>query len=93
VRCNNVLFLQGIAGQGGIRRQLKRLQVSSFFQARFTTRPSPAGRARPYVFAIECENTTSTSVPERVPVLILNCARLASTSALVKDRLTAASGD
>jgi len=38
--------------------------------------------------AIACENTISISVPECVPVLMWNCARLASTSALVSDRLT-----
>ena len=41
-------------------------------------------------FAVACENTTSISVPERAPVLIWNRARLASTSALVSDRLTPA---
>src|SRR6266481_4450631 len=34
------------------------------------------------------ENTTSISVPERAPVLMWNCARLASTRALVSERLT-----
>lgn len=66
----------------------------------YTRRPFLAGSANVdaasralYVFAIARENTTSTSVPERAPVLMLNCARFASTSALVNDRLTAASGD
>ena len=39
--------------------------------------------------ATACGNTISISVPERPPVLIWNLARLASTSALVSDRLTA----
>src|SRR4051794_7335524 len=47
-------------------------------------------RARAQAFAVACENTTSISVPERAPVLIWNRARLASTSALVSDRLTPA---
>ena len=38
--------------------------------------------------AIVSGNTTSISVPECVPVLIWNWARLASTSALVSERLT-----
>jgi hypothetical protein len=38
--------------------------------------------------ATACGNTTSISVPEWPPVLILNLARLASTRALVSDRLT-----
>src|SRR6478735_2128005 len=38
--------------------------------------------------ATACGNTTSISVPERPPVLIWNLARLASTRALVSDRLT-----
>ena len=42
----------------------------------------------PYARAIACANTTSISVPECGPVLIWNWARLASTSALVSDRLT-----
>jgi hypothetical protein len=41
-----------------------------------------------YALAIACENTTSISVPECGPVLMWNCARLASTRALVKERLT-----
>ena len=41
-----------------------------------------------YARAIASGNTTSISVPECVPVLIWNWARLASTSALVSDRLT-----
>ena len=41
-----------------------------------------------YALAIACENTTSISVPECAPVLIWNLARLASTSALVSERLT-----
>jgi hypothetical protein len=44
--------------------------------------------ARNQTRATACENTTSISVPECVPVLIWNFARLASTSALVSDRLT-----
>ena len=43
--------------------------------------------------ATACGNTISISVPERPPVLIWNLARLASTSALVSDRLTAALSD
>src|SRR4029079_15361095 len=38
--------------------------------------------------ATACGNRISISVPERPPVLIWNLARLASTSALVSDRLT-----
>ena len=38
--------------------------------------------------ALACENTTSISVPECGAVLMWNCARLASTSALVSDRFT-----
>jgi hypothetical protein len=41
-----------------------------------------------YAFAIARENTTSISLPEFAPVLMWNCARLASTSAFVSDRLT-----
>src|SRR2546430_1559481 len=48
-------------------------------------------RGRPaQALTVACENTTSISVPERAPVLIWNLARLASTSAFVSDRLTAA---
>jgi hypothetical protein len=42
-----------------------------------------------YTLATACENRISIRVPERGPVLIWNWARLASTSALVSDRLTA----
>src|ERR1700738_2661735 len=38
--------------------------------------------------AIACENTTSINVPKCGPVLMWNWARLASTRALVSDRLT-----
>src|SRR6266568_4372319 len=38
--------------------------------------------------AVAWENTTSIRVPERPPVLMWNLARLASTKALVSDRLT-----
>jgi hypothetical protein len=41
-----------------------------------------------YARAIARENSTSIRVPERGPVLIWNWARLASTSALVSERLT-----
>jgi hypothetical protein len=41
-----------------------------------------------HAFAIACGNTTSISVPEWPPVLIWKWARLASTSALVSERLT-----
>src|SRR5690242_16965637 len=43
--------------------------------------------------AIARENTTSTSVPLLAALLRLNCARLASTSALVSDRLTPDASD
>ncbi len=42
----------------------------------------------PHALAVAWENTISISVPVRPPVLIWNLARLASTSALVSDRLT-----
>ena len=54
-------------------------------------RQIPAGPVRLrriYAFAVAREKTTSISVPVRPPVLIWNLARLASTSALVSDRLT-----
>jgi hypothetical protein len=41
-----------------------------------------------YAFTISRGNTTSISVPECAPVLMWNWARLASTSALVSERLT-----
>src|ERR1700676_4888554 len=54
-------------------------------------RQIPAGTVRlrrTQALTVACENTTSISVPERPPVLIWNLARLASTRALVSDRLT-----
>src|ERR1700744_6292540 len=50
-------------------------------------------RKRTYARTTACGNTTSISVPERPPVRIANFARLASTSALVRDRLTAEGSD
>ncbi len=50
----------------------------------------PLNRARPadHALAAAWAKVTSISVPVRPPVLIWNLARLASTSALVSDRLT-----
>jgi hypothetical protein len=77
----------------GIRKRKREGSASTlvallvFFQempGRGAMQARPAG----YHSTMLCENTTSISVPEPAAVLMWNLARLASTSALVSERLT-----
>src|SRR5882757_6690187 len=67
-------------------------QQQELYRKRLVQRDITPQEAKPvaYARADARENTTSISVPECGPGLMWNCARLASTSALVSDRLTPA---
>ena len=76
-----------------LRRALRAEEAPLEIGLRLLGAPAVACDRPPQAFATACENTTSISVPERAPVLIWKRARLASTSALVSDRLTPVPSD
>jgi hypothetical protein len=73
---------------GALKKEIEQEPCRASGLRRDTFPQWPLGCGRSQARAIARKNTTSISVPECGTLLMWNCPRLASTSALVRDRLT-----